>query len=218
MTAGAGTRLTKNWHAQRCVLGLAYRELPEGYNDADFDRELTFVGLVGMSDPLRDEAKSAIAMCREAGIRTVMITGDQQITAAEIARQLGLDRAPDGRTLKTVHGRELSDLDAKGWKRIVADAAVFARVSPEHKLRIVEALQQQGHVVAMTGDGVNDAPAMKQADIGIAMGIRGRRSRKRTPTRRPPTITCQHRRCCRAGPISIETYLSSCTTCSHATF
>ncbi len=155
------------------VLGLAYRELPNGYSEADFDRELTFVGLVGMSDPLRDEAKAAITTCREAGIRTVMITGDQQTTAAEIARQLGLDRNLEGGPLVTVHGRELTDLDAEGWKRIVADAAVFARVSPEHKLRIVEALQQQGHIVAMTGDGVNDAPAMKQADIGIAMGIKG---------------------------------------------
>ncbi len=155
------------------VLGLAYRELPEGYNEADLARDLIFVGLVGMSDPLRDEAKAAIATCREAGIRTVMITGDQQPTAAEIARQLGIDRGPDGRPLRTVHGRELTDLDAAGWERAVADAAVFARVSPEHKLRIVEALQQQGHVVAMTGDGVNDAPAMKKADIGIAMGIKG---------------------------------------------
>ncbi|MGB4712324.1 MAG: cation-transporting P-type ATPase [Fuerstiella sp.] len=155
------------------VLGLAFRELPENYTDADFDRYFTFVGLVGMTDPLRDEAKAAIATCREAGIRTVMITGDQQVTAAEIARQLGLDRDREGRTLKTVHGRELSDLDADGWKHIVADAAVFARVSPEHKLRIVEALQELGHVVAMTGDGVNDAPALKQADIGIAMGING---------------------------------------------
>jgi len=155
------------------VLGLAYRELPEGYNKEDFAKELTFVGLVGMSDPLRDEAKAAITICREAGIRTVMITGDQQPTAAEIARQLGIDVGPDGRPLRTVHGRELMGLDAEGWKRAVADAAVFARVSPEHKLQIVEALQQQGHVVAMTGDGVNDAPAMKQADIGIAMGIKG---------------------------------------------
>ncbi|MEQ9409789.1 MAG: cation-transporting P-type ATPase [Fuerstiella sp.] len=155
------------------VLGLAYRELPEGYTESDFDRELIFVGLVGMSDPLRDEAKAAIATCREAGIRTVMITGDQQLTAAEIARQLGLDRNAEGEQSATVHGRELTDLDAEGWKRIVANAAVFARVSPEHKLRIVEALQQQGHIVAMTGDGVNDAPAMKQADIGIAMGIKG---------------------------------------------
>ena len=155
------------------VLGLAYRELPEGYSETDFTRDLIFVGLVGMSDPLRDEAKAAIATCREAGIRTVMITGDQQPTAAEIARQLGIDVDLEGRPLRTVHGRELTDLDAEGWKRAVADAAVFARVSPEHKLQIVEALQQQGHVVAMTGDGVNDAPAMKQADIGIAMGIKG---------------------------------------------
>ncbi len=155
------------------VLGLAYRELPESYNEGDLARDLIFVGLVGMSDPLRDEAKAAIATCREAGIRTVMITGDQQPTAAEISRQLGIDVDLDGRPLRTVHGRELIDLDEQGWKRAVADAAVFARVSPEHKLQIVEALQQQGHVVAMTGDGVNDAPALKKADIGIAMGIKG---------------------------------------------
>jgi len=155
------------------VLGLGYRDLPEGYSEEDLTRELTFVGLVGMIDPLRDEAKSAIATCRTAGIRTVMITGDQQATAAEIARQLGIDHDLHGSPLRTVHGRELTDLDAEGWKRIVADAAVFARVSPEHKLQIVEALQQQGHIVAMTGDGVNDAPALKKADIGIAMGIKG---------------------------------------------
>lgn len=155
------------------VLGLAYRELPVGYHEDDLARDLTFVGLVGMSDPLRDEAKAAIATCREAGIRTVMITGDQQPTAAEIARQLGINLDLQGHPLRTVHGRELVDLDVKGWQRIVADAAVFARVSPEHKLQIVEALQQQGHVVAMTGDGVNDAPALKKADIGIAMGIKG---------------------------------------------
>ena len=155
------------------VLGLAYRELPEGHDESDLARDLIFVGLVGMSDPLRDEAKAAIAACRAAGIRTVMITGDQQSTAAEIARQLGIDRGLDGRALRTVHGRELSGLDAAGWGRVVAEAAVFARVSPEHKLQIVEALQHQGQVVAMTGDGVNDAPALKQADIGVAMGIKG---------------------------------------------
>jgi Ca2+-transporting ATPase len=155
------------------VLGLAYRELPADYSDADLSRDLIFVGLVGMSDPLRDEAKAAIKTCREAGIRTVMITGDQQRTAAEIARQLGIDHDLQGHPLRTVHGRELVGLDAEGWQRAVADAAVFARVSPEHKLQIVEALQQQGHIVAMTGDGVNDAPALKKADIGIAMGIKG---------------------------------------------
>jgi Ca2+-transporting ATPase len=154
------------------VLGLAYRDRPEPYDD-DLIRELTFVGLVGMIDPLRDEAVATIASCRAAGIRTVMITGDQQATAAEIARQLGMDVDAQGKRLRTVHARELTGLDAVGWKNVVADAAVFARVSPEHKLRIVEALQGRGHVVAMTGDGVNDAPALRQADIGIAMGIRG---------------------------------------------
>jgi Ca2+-transporting ATPase len=102
-----------------------------------------------------------------------MITGDQQATATEIARQLGLDVDAKGKPLRSVHGRELVDLDAEAWKNIVADASVFSRVSPEHKLKIVEALQLQGHVVAMTGDGVNDAPALRKADIGIAMGIRG---------------------------------------------
>jgi len=155
------------------VLGLAYRELPEGYHESDLGRDLIFVGLVAMSDPLREEAKEAIATCREAGIRTVMITGDQPPTAAEIARQLGIDVDLKGKSLRTVHGRELVGLDPVGWKRVVADASVFARVSPEHKLQIVEALQEQGHVVAMTGDGVNDAPALKKADIGIAMGIKG---------------------------------------------
>jgi len=155
------------------LLGLAYRELPEGYNEGDYARDLIFVGLVGMIDPLREEAKAAIATCRVAGIRTVMITGDQQPTAAEIARQLGIDRDPQGRPLQTVHGRELTDLDAAGWQRVVAETAVFARVSPKHKLQIVEALQAQGHIVAMTGDGVNDAPALKKADIGVAMGIKG---------------------------------------------
>lgn len=155
------------------VLALAYRELEEGYDEADLSHDLTFVGLVGMSDPLREEAKAAIATCRDAGIRTVMITGDQQSTAAEIASQLGIDVDQRGGRLRTVHGSELEGLDDEGWKKAVADAAVFARVSPEHKLQIVEALQKQGHIVAMTGDGVNDAPALKKSDIGIAMGIKG---------------------------------------------
>ena len=155
------------------VLGLAYRDLPDGYVDADLLHELTFVGFVGMIDPLRDEARDTIAICRKAGIRAIMITGDQQATAVEIARQLGLDADADGKPLRSVHASELANIDADGLDKIVADASVFARVSPEHKLRIIEALQRQGHVVAMTGDGVNDAPALRKADIGIAMGIRG---------------------------------------------
>jgi Ca2+-transporting ATPase len=155
------------------VLGLAYRDLPESGG-------LVFVGLVGMMDPLRDEARATVATCREAGIRTVMITGDQPPTAAEIARQLGIDRDTEGLPLRTVHARELSGLDASEWQAVVADAAVFARASPKHKLQIVEALQKNGHVVAMTGDGVNDAPALKKADVGIAMGIKGTEVAKET--------------------------------------
>ncbi|MDP3273571.1 MAG: cation-transporting P-type ATPase [Deltaproteobacteria bacterium] len=164
------------------VLALAYRELPNGLSDADLEAtdRLVFVGLVGMTDPLRDEAKSAIATCREAGIRSVMITGDQQTTAAEIARQLGIDRDLDGKPLRIVHARELANLDAAGWQATVNGAAVFARVSPKHKLQIVEALQAQGQIVAMTGDGVNDAPALKKADIGVAMGIKGTEVAKET--------------------------------------
>ncbi len=155
------------------VLALAYKDLPEGYREEDLAGGLVFVGLVGMIDPLREEAKPAIETCRRAGIRTVMITGDQEVTAAEIGRQLGLDRDPRGHLMRTAHGRELAGLDAAGWRAVTAEVGVFARVSPEHKLRIVEALQAGGEVVAMTGDGVNDAPALKQADIGIAMGIKG---------------------------------------------
>ncbi|MGH7305637.1 MAG: cation-translocating P-type ATPase [Candidatus Rokuibacteriota bacterium] len=155
------------------VLALAYRVQPIAGADAELARDLVFVGLVAMIDPLRDEAASAIVTCRQAGIRTMMITGDQPATAAEIGRELGLDRDPQGRRLKTVHGRDLAALDGPGWRRVVASASVFARVSPEHKLRIVDALQSQGEIVAMTGDGVNDAPALKQADIGVAMGIKG---------------------------------------------
>lgn len=102
-----------------------------------------------------------------------MITGDQPATAAEIGKQLGLDRDAEGRPLQTVHGRDLASLDDESWRHLVVGASVFARVSPEDKMRIVRTLQGQGEIVAMTGDGVNDAPALKQADIGIAMGIKG---------------------------------------------
>jgi Ca2+-transporting ATPase len=135
---------------------------------------LVFVGLVGMIDPLREEARAAIETCRLAGIRTVMITGDQEATADR-------DRSParpgprslQGRPLRTAHDRELAGLDAAGWQALAARWGCSRASRPEHKLRIVEALQASGEVVAMTGDGVNDAPALKQADIGVAMGIKG---------------------------------------------
>ncbi len=161
--AGAGMR----------VLALAYRVLQPGYSHKDLTRDLVFVGLVGMSDPIRAEAREAVLTCRAAGIRVVMITGDQKPTAAEIARQLGMDRDREGRPLGIVHGREMADMDAASFRRMVRNAAVFARVSPGHKLRIVQTLQEQGQIVAMTGDGVNDAPALKAADIGVAMGGKG---------------------------------------------
>lgn len=155
------------------VLALAYRPVEETGSEATFDVGLIFVGMVGMMDPIRPEALSAVARCREAGIRTVMITGDQVETASEIARVLGIDRGLDGRALRTVHARELVDLDPAAWAQFVGEAAAFARTSPAQKLAIVEALQAQGHIVAMTGDGINDAPALKQADVGVAMGIKG---------------------------------------------
>lgn len=130
--------------------------------------ELTLLGLVGMIDPPRPEARAAIETCQRAGIRVVMITGDHPLTAGAVANELGLSRG--GRTLT---GAELDAMDDAALTPLLASVEVFARVSPAHKLRVVEALQRQGHVVAMTGDGVNDAPALKKADIGVAMGISG---------------------------------------------
>lgn len=154
------------------VLGIAYKELKssdrfEDYEDVE--NNLIFVGLTGMIDPPRKEVREAISKCRKAGIKTVMITGDHQTTAEAIAKQLGMI-PNNGVSMSGQQIAQLSDdeLDAK-----VNDIYVYARVSPEHKLRIVKALQRKGHVVAMTGDGVNDAPAIKAADIGIAMGITG---------------------------------------------
>lgn len=129
---------------------------------------MTFLGLAGMIDPPRPEAKEAIAVCESAGIRAVMITGDHPLTAEAVARELGLLK-----TGRVVTGAELDDISDEDFKRQVETIDVYARVSPAHKLRVVTALQANQHIVAMTGDGVNDAPALKKADIGIAMGITG---------------------------------------------
>jgi len=156
------------------VLSLAWRELPaEELLDDDpsrVERDLVHVGLVGMIDPPRDEARIAVQRCRSAGIRPVMITGDHPATALAVGRELGLIASGVDRV---VTGAQLDTLDDMALKSVAAEAAIYARVSAEHKLRIVRALQGLGNVVAMTGDGVNDAPAVKAADIGIAMGMTG---------------------------------------------
>ncbi|MFC1872228.1 cation-translocating P-type ATPase [Chloroflexota bacterium] len=152
------------------VIATAYAEMPEGYDGLDDNAlrgNLVFAGLSGMSDPPREEAKEAIKLCREAGIKVVMITGDNRITAMSIARQLEL---PEG---KAVTGSELAAMTDEAFYAEVENISVFARIEPLAKLRIVNALKKHGHVVAMTGDGVNDAPALKAANIGIAMGITG---------------------------------------------
>ncbi|UCE95544.1 MAG: cation-translocating P-type ATPase [Candidatus Bathyarchaeota archaeon] len=165
------------------VLGVAYKELAQ--IDIDDFRELSrveelnkqieedliFIGLVGMIDPPREEAKSANTLCQQAGIKTIMITGDHKLTAVSVAKEIGLVRGnpTDG----VLTGEELDSLSDEQYQMIVKDVRVYARVAPEHKLRIVKALKKNGEIVAMTGDGVNDAPALKQADIGVAMGITG---------------------------------------------
>jgi Ca2+-transporting ATPase len=136
--------------------------------DARVEQDLVFAGLVGIIDPPRPEAKEAVARAKSAGIRPLMITGDHPRTAAVIAQELGI--STDGHTLT---GAQLDTLSADAGPRTVTETSVYARVNPEHKLRIVDALRRTGAVVAMTGDGVNDAPALKKADIGIAMGITG---------------------------------------------
>jgi len=151
------------------VLGLAYRTLSDGESyDESIEEGMVFVGLVGMIDPPREEVKEAIQTCEGAGIKTVMITGDHQVTAEAIAAELGIMKGG-----VVVNGRQLDQVDQGAFDAMVEGVDVYARVSPAHKLKIVTALQARDHVVAMTGDGVNDAPALKQADIGIAMGVTG---------------------------------------------
>ncbi|MBK9273381.1 MAG: cation-translocating P-type ATPase [Flavobacteriales bacterium] len=159
------------------VMALGWRELPPGPLPEDphpLEREITLLGLAGIQDPPRDEVPQAIADCHGAGIRTVMITGDHPVTARTVARRIGLlgpAEAEDPRSVIT--GAALAKLDARALRERVDHLRVIARVSPEQKLDIVAALQEHGHFVAMTGDGVNDAPALKRADIGVAMGITG---------------------------------------------
>ena len=154
------------------VLAVAYRPLSslfENPSPEEVERDLVFLGLLGMQDPPRPEVPQALAKARRAGLRTIMITGDHMSTAVAIAKQIGLLR-PNGRV---VSGSELDRLSDEELVRVIDEVDVFARVSPHHKVRIVEALRARGEIVAMTGDGVNDAPALKRADIGIAMGIAG---------------------------------------------
>src|SRR5690606_32357591 len=140
---------------------------------AEVESGLIFLGIVGFIDPPRDEVVTAIAECRSAGIEVKMITGDHAATAAAIARQLGLAEAP-----RVLTGRELDEIPDEAVVAAAETAGVFARTGAEHKLRIVRALQSRGAVVAMTGDGVNDAPSLKQADVGIAMGRKGSEAAK----------------------------------------
>ena len=164
--------------AGRRVLALAGKRLPAHTIDLDHAQVaqgMTLLGLVGIIDPPREEAMAAVARCRRAGIRVTMITGDHAVTASAIAAQLGMGQADE---LQALTGPEIEALDDAALREVVHRTRVFARASPEHKLRLVRALQANGEIVAMTGDGVNDAPALKQADVGVAMGLKGTEAAK----------------------------------------
>lgn len=154
------------------VLAASFTELPSApskLNPDEMERDLIFIGLIGMMDPVRDEVPPAIELCREAGIRPIMITGDHRDTAAAIAKQLGIITNDD----EAITGAELDNISDEDFKELVTHYSVYARVKPEHKVRIVNAWRSRGMVTAMTGDGVNDAPSIKSADIGVGMGITG---------------------------------------------
>ncbi len=155
------------------VLALAYRHLPPrqgAYRSQQVEKDLVFLGLAGMMDPPRPEVAAAVKTCRTAGIRMVMITGDYGLTAESLARRVGLLATPNPRILT---GAELDELSDQQLQTLLSEEVIFARMAPEHKLRLVAAFQARGDVVAVSGDGVNDAPALRKADIGIAMGIIG---------------------------------------------
>lgn len=152
------------------VLGASYKTLESNnYNKEDLESDLTFIGLVGMIDPPRESVKGSIAECKNSGIKTIMITGDHKVTAFAIAKELGIAEDES----QAIFGYELDDMSDAELSSKIENLRVFARVSPEHKVKIVKALKSKGNIVSMTGDGVNDAPSLKAADIGVAMGITG---------------------------------------------
>ena len=154
------------------VLAAAYKKLekvPAGFEPEDIEKDLTFIGLTGMIDPIRPEVKAAIVECKEAGIRPIMITGDHIDTAVAIALELGIitDKS------QAITGAALNEMSDEEFREKIGNYSVYARVQPEHKVRIVNGWKERGYITAMTGDGVNDAPSIKSADIGIGMGITG---------------------------------------------
>lgn len=151
------------------VLGYGFKALKQNVDIKNEEKDLVFLGLTGMIDPPREEAKKAVALCHKAGIRVVMITGDHKTTASAIAKEIGIIKSAE----EAMDGHEIDTYDQPNFLKKVEHVNVFARVSPEHKVRIVTSIRENGEIAAMTGDGVNDAPALKKADIGIAMGITG---------------------------------------------
>lgn len=152
------------------VLGFAYKEIPVGHEmTLEDEYHLTFIGMIAMMDPPREESSEAVKQCKQAGIRPIMITGDHKVTAAAIAKRIGILKDDS----EACEGSEMDSMSDQELRDFVEDISVYARVTPEHKIRIVKAWQDKGYIVSMTGDGVNDAPALKQADIGVAMGITG---------------------------------------------
>lgn len=161
-------------------LALAYKEetdVPEELDENEFEENFIFLGIVGMIDPPREEVKMAVKLCKDAGIRVVMITGDHKLTAMAVAKEIGILHDENARVLT---GLELERMSDEEYNDIVEDVDLYARVSPEHKMKIVKALKKKGYVVAMTGDGINDATALKMADIGVSMGITGTEVTKET--------------------------------------